>query len=408
MRRIILLLILGLAVLAVACDHVDSVSLSREDLFTINLGKLENQFDYFFNTRLPRQTRNSVYFDDGVFYIINGNAQKVMSFSMLGELIMLFYNPDKNPVPVLLPTAARPKDDYEIVSRRAVPVDFSDIGAFGIDTAKNIYVEDEWSGPSEGEPQPSSVNFRKIIRRFDRLGHPLEYIGRTGINGLPFPAIEDIQLTGDNHLVVVCRTTKGLTVYWLDDRSRPLYEVQFDYLRLPASSDPQIISTLGKIVPDFHERKLYLMITRYANIKDESTGLVSRVNHVESLIYTFDLEREKYLPDPVVIPAEFGQRSDPLFTREKQKAALPYSFLGVSSDNHFYLMKMKNKTTYELLVLDTSGRTVKKIRLFIDDTDMVSADFHISHTGLLYALIAETTCARVVRWRSDRAVAGGL
>jgi hypothetical protein len=150
------------------------------------------------------------------------------------------------------------------------------------------------------------------------------------------------------------------------------------------------------------------MITCYANVKDPSTRLVSRVNHVQSLIYSFDLEREKYEKEVITIPAESGRQKDLLFSQEKQKAPLPYSLLGFSENNHFFLMKMKNKTTYELLVLDTAGQAVKKIRIFIDDTDLVSADFHISKTGLLYALIAENTRARIVRWRSDLAVSGGM
>jgi hypothetical protein len=408
MRRIPLLFIAGLVLCAISCDDVDSLSLSREDLFTINLGKLENQFDFFFNTRLSRGARNSVYFDDGIFYVINGNAQKVMAFSLLGELTMLYYNPDKNPSPVLLPRTEAPQNEYDIIARRAVKVNFTDVGAFGIDSAKNIYMEDEVPEDQGDESGTGGANYRKIIRRFDRLGRPLGTIGRTGVDGLPFPAIEDLYLIGHNHLVVVCRTSKGLTVYWMDEQSRPLYEVEFDYLRLPSPPQPDVVPTLSKIVPDYHERKLYVMITCYANVKDESTRLVSRVNHFESLIYTFDLQREKYDPGVITIPAESGQRTDPLFSQEKQKTPLPYSLLGISENNHFYLMKMKNKTTYELLVMDTAGHPVKKIRLFIDDTDMVSADFHISKTGLLYALIAEQTRARIVRWRTDRAVSGGF
>jgi hypothetical protein len=409
-RRFPFFCALGLLIALAACNDSDTISLSREDLFTLNLGKMENQFDYFFNGHPASDARNDIFFDDGIFFIINGNAEKLMQFSPFGELTLLLYNPSYNPAPLFLKPAAAPTGGHDIVSRRAVSVLFSRIGACGVDSAKNIYIEDEVApvqGPEKDGSTPEGTPYRKVIKRFDRLGNYLDSIGRSGINGLPFPAIEDFYLTNHNHLVVVCPTAKGPVVYWLDDRSSLLYEVQFDFSRLPGSRDSELIPTLGKILPDYEQRKLYVMISYYANIKDESTRLVSRITHTESRLYTFDLEKEKYESDFISIPAEMGQGSDALFTQDKLKAPLPYSLLGVSDENLFFLLKIKNRTTYELLVLEPSGRTRKRIRIFIDDTGMVSTSFHIARNGLLYALIAENTCARVVRWRSDQA-AGGM
>jgi hypothetical protein len=414
LRRLSFFLLCGLGLALFACNESDIISLSREDLFTLNIGKMDNQFDYFFDGHSTRYARNDIFFDDGIFFIVNGNAEKLMQFSLFGELTMLLYNPVQNPQPVLLRPAGSKAGAHDIVSRRAVPVPFNAIGACGVDSAKNIYVEDEidaTQGPQEApggtaEP-PVSTPYRKVIKRFDRLGNYLDTIGRTGVNGAPFPAIDDIYLTNHNHLVVVCLTAAGPIVYWLDDRSTLLYEVQFEYARLPVPANSDLIPTLGKIVPDYDGRRLYVMISYYAYIKDESTRLVSRISHAESRIYTFDLEKGKYESRYIAIPAESAERNDPLFSQEKQKSPLPYVFLGVSDRDLFYLLKIKNKTTYELAVYDREGRLRKRIRIFIDDTSMVSTEFHISRSGLLYALVAENDCARVVRWRSDQASAGG-
>ncbi len=413
-RRLFLYITLGLAVFIASCSDSDVISLSREDLFTLNLGVMENQFDYFFDGHASRSARNDVFFDDGIFFVVNGNAEKLMQFTPFGELTLLLYNPTRNPLPVLLKPAGTRTSGRDIVSRRAIAVPFTGIGACGVDSAKNIYVEDDAApprgpadSPAAGANDGNRAAFRKVIKRFDRLGNYLDTIGRTGVNGLPFPAIEDFYLTNRDHLVVVCPTESGRVVYWLDEHGRLLYEVRFDEARLPVPGGTEAVPTLGKIVPDYRRLRLYVMVTYYENIKDESTRLVSRIAHSGSRIYTYDLEKEKYEPGFVDIPAEIGQTGDVLFTQEERKSPLPYAFLGVSESNRFFLFKIRNKTTYELLVLNPDGGTRKRIRILIDDTGMVSAEFHISRSGLLYALIAENTCARVVRWRSDLAAAGG-
>ncbi|MBN2353976.1 MAG: hypothetical protein JXD23_15490 [Spirochaetales bacterium] len=413
-RRLILCILLGLGFSIASCSDSNIISLSREDLFTLNIGVMENQFDYFFNSHSTRYARNDVFFDDGIFFVVNGNAEKLMQFSPFGELTLLLYNPSHNPLPVILKPAGTQTSGHDIVSRRAIPVPFTGIGACGVDSAKNIYVEDEAepsltpaASPAGPTGDGNGAAFRKMIKRFDRLGNYLDTIGRTGVNGRPFPAIEDFSLTNRDHLVVVCPTESGRIVYWLDNRGTLLYEVQFDDARLPVPGGSEFIPTLGKIVPDYARLRLYIMVTYYVNIKDESTRLVSRIAHSGSRIYTFDLEKEKYEPGFIDIPAETGQTGDVLFFQEKQKSPLPYSFLGVSDSNRFFLLKIRNTTTYELLVLDPDGGMRKRIRILLDDTGMVSAGFHISRNGLLYALIAENSCAKIVRWRSDLASAGG-
>jgi hypothetical protein len=404
MREVKILPTLCLIVFLLSCNNSNSISLSREDLFFLNLGKMDNQFDFFVNTRSPLPFKNNIFFDNGIFYITNGSAAKCMEFTLFGELTLLLYNPVKNPLPVLLKNAGTEKKEYDIVTRRAIETPFSDIGALGVDGNKNLYIEDriteEKGNTAEGSP------YQKIIKRFDRFGNFIDSYGRTGKGGLPFPAIENFYLTNQNEMVVVCRTDKGDTVYWLNADGLLLYEAQFDSQRLPVPKDLAYIPTLGKIVPDYNAQRLYIMISYYSNVIDESTRLMSKVIYRESRIYTFDLAKEKYEKQYITIPAEGGENNDPLFTKGKPETPIPYDFLGISERGYFYLLKMKNKTTFELVVFDTNGKAVKNIRIFIDDTDVIAINFNIAKTGLLYALISENTCARIVLWRSDKAVLG--
>jgi hypothetical protein len=327
-----------------------------------------------------------------------------MEFTPFGELTMLLYNSAKNPEPIMLKKDDKKKEGYGIISRRAIDVQFTDIGVCSVDSKKNLYIEDQVG--EEAVSATEDPQYREIIKRFDRLGNYVDTIGRTGKNGLPFPTIVQLFVTNQDQLVVICRTAKGSTVYWFNAESSLLYEVEFDYLTLPVPKDSTYIPSIGRIVPDYNEKKLHIMISYYANQKDESTRLVSRVNYKESRIYSFDLVNEKYDQRFIAIPAVTEQKNDPLFSKEKQETPVPYNFLGFDDTNRIYLLKMKNKTMHELLVLDGNGKTIKKLRLFIDDTNVLAIDFKIAKTGLLYALITENTCVRVVLWRSDRATRG--
>ena len=43
--------------------------------FDISIGKLEDQLDLFLISGLPTNQKNSIYMQDGMFYLANGNQQ---------------------------------------------------------------------------------------------------------------------------------------------------------------------------------------------------------------------------------------------------------------------------------------------------------------------------------------------
>ena len=75
-------------------------------MFSIPLGKLENQIDLFSSSGGTTERETHIFMRDGWFYVANGNSGKVMVFSSYGDLIFLLYNPVTNPAPVLLNSVA--------------------------------------------------------------------------------------------------------------------------------------------------------------------------------------------------------------------------------------------------------------------------------------------------------------
>ena len=98
------IIVLPLIFILFSCAPQDTfVHLSREDLFGVSIGKMEDQFDFFIEGNKPIPKQNTLLYDDGIFYLANGAGARLMEFTRFGELALLLYKNDENSIPVLLP-----------------------------------------------------------------------------------------------------------------------------------------------------------------------------------------------------------------------------------------------------------------------------------------------------------------
>ncbi len=384
--------------------HVST--LQSEELFTIPIGKMEDQFDFFINNRIPCVGSNLIYLDDKLFYIVNGNSAKVMQYSPFGYLMLLLYNPKINPTPILLKKDT-PHADNKVANRKACEYQFIDPGAIAVDREKNIYIQDRV--PEAQYVNENGVMYTNIIEVFSQNGEikrtkeNQEYtIGREGIGGTPFPYIENIYITAENELVVVCRETGAWHIYWFGAERSLMYEVEIDDQHVPVPKNSSDIPTLEKIVPDYHKQKLYLMVSYSRRVIDEFTGTVATVKNVESRVFILNLTQGKYSETSIAVPNE--EQEERLFEEKKETDITLYEFLGVSESGCFFFAKLKDPTTYYLLILNRRGEVIKKSKFQIDDTDLAFINFNLSRQGILSALIVESTQVRVVWWRSDKII----
>jgi len=393
------LLILLWALFLLACEQVSYLILEREDLFDLKLGFLEDQLNLFSNTGRERLSYNNIFFANGVFYIANGNSQKLIALSSVGDLLFMLYNPSLNPSPLLL-KLSQTEDMSTLSTRHAVATPFQNLGPFALDHAKNIYIADisNQQSSNQGLGQPFW-----IIKQFDRLGNYLGYLGQDGRNGKPFEAyIENIFFTDNDELVVICLSNKGRRVFWFNHLFIPLFEIEFDNGLLPPAKEGSAIPSLQAIFPDYSQRLLYCYISYYLPIRDPATRLIHSIIPHSSQIYTFSLESQRYLLGSITVPADEGLTSDLVFSKDRQTISLPYNLLGVSAAKGFYLIKRKDQGLYEMLILGSNGKPLKRLRISLGDLSLESCFFNISREGLLYALLVEHDQARVCRWRTDK------
>lgn len=398
MKKIEALLIFNLLIICLllftGCGQKQIEELTRYELFSLGIGKMDNQVDLFQIEGDLFNQKNRIYMRDGLFYIANGNSAKIMEFSSYGDLIFLLYNPEKNPQPVSF-SSTNSKDMAS--TRKALPYPLISIGELVVDSKKRVYVEDIVPEDRQVKDKELGVILDKVILRFDRHGNQLEFIGQEGLGGSPFPYIDRIYITVNNDLVVICRIPQAWIIFWYSEEGTLLYNVEIDHMHLPIyESREEVITSVARMIPDLKQPLLYLMLHYYHNTIDESTKQTTAIENFTSRIYSLNMETGKY-GNSIEIPQN-GQ----VGTRQIEVPPPSYELIGINLSGHFFLLRLEDASLFHLIILDRYGRIVSRRYLVMEDSEFYFKDIKISDSGLIYALLCEKYEAKVVWWRSDK------
>jgi hypothetical protein len=406
-RRVLaaLLAVAGILVLLLSsCQKKGMEELVSSELFSLTLGKLEDQVDLFQFEGAKIGRKNTVSMRDGWFYVANGNAGKIMVFSSYGDLIFLLYNPQTNPVPTVL----GPIDQSartEVSTRGSVAYPFSDIGEIAVASDKTLYVEDAIAEAKEVKDARRGVVLSRVILRFDRKGRPLGYIGQEGIGGTPFPYVSALHVAAADQLVVVCRLPEAWEVFWYSREGVLLHQVEIDENNLPVQPTKGVTPVLVNIVPDQQSPLLYMIVYSYRVSTDPSATETPGQDTVVGRAYKLDLRTGQYDPSFVEFPQNLP-RKEKTGLRTTEIPSPPSELLGVSSSGYFYLLAYTDTNLYTLQILDPAGKLRARRRMVIEDSELIYRDTHLSSTGIFYGLLADRTRAHVSWWRSDMLLKG--
>ena len=404
-QRALKLAALCVVLILAGCQRKGIEDLLGNDLFTISLGKLEDQIDLFQFEGAMTEKTNSVYMRDGWFYVANGSAGKIMVFSSYGDLIYLLYNPQKNPAPTTLGPLDETSGD-EASTRGAVAYPFASIGKIAVASDRTLYVEDTVAEAKA--VQDPGLRRTQIVLRFDRRGHPLGSIGEEGVGGSPFPFIWALHVTAKDQLVVVCRLPDySWEVYWYDRDGAPLYQVQIGLDNLPVKDQKGETSSLVDLIPDPDSPLLYALLYTWQASSTTRTPSSSNAASAENLatrVYKLDLRTRQYNPSYVELP-----QNPPLKAKSGLQGTIPAppsDLLGIGSGGYYYLLAYTDTNVYTLQVLDASGTVRARRRLAIEDSTLTFRDLHLSSSGIIYGLFSDQDKAWISWWRSDLALKG--
>jgi hypothetical protein len=388
--------------LLVSCEHPSSIPQAvREDLFTLDIGRLEDQIAIYSLEGDRGMARVSMTMRDGLFYISDASGAKILRCNSYGDLLFMIYNEETNPTPLSL----KPLQGDSVVTRWSVSYPLNEPGEIAVDSRKHIYVRDRLPYEKHSFDPESRALLDSVILHFDENGNFIEYLGRDGIGGAPFPRLEGLYTSVRDELVVVCRLPTGWDVYWFRSDGTFLFTVHLKNDAVPVPPDRDlVIPSLNSISAAPDSRRLYVKVDYYREIFDESTGTRSGNESDSSVVWIMNAENGSW-ERTVEVPF-FEQ----IYTENNRRVSsrIFYSFLGVIQDGRI-ILSVPVEGGYSLLFLNpdaSTGGEQRQCFIRVDSEELHFNAFDLSGEGILSGLLVDEWEVKLVWWRTDKFAEG--
>jgi hypothetical protein len=377
------------------CGAQDS-TLKREDMFTLDIGRLEGEIDLYNDLANGQGQKSSIAMTDGLFYITNSAGQKITRYNSYGDLLFMIFNEETNP-PLL---------DLQIVdemtpaiTRWAISYPLQNPGAIAIDSKKHIFAADRLTADRHRYDKENDILYDSILLRFDTNGKFVEYWGRQGIGGSPFPNIEHIYVSQNDDIAVVSRVGSDFIVYWFSSDGVLQYELPFKSNSIPALENrEELLVLLDSIAIAPDERIIYIKADYYREVFDTATETRTGTIPDGCSLWLFSIDRNRYI-DETEIP--FYENTTRMNGRRSSEE-LFYTMLGVLKDREvvFYFPVAVG---YAILSFHADENAQRRKHGFInvDPSELEYSDFTLSSNGIISALLSTEWEAKVVWWRTD-------
>jgi hypothetical protein len=392
-RRPAILLIPLILLLVAGCSGVRAPWLEATSLFALRYGKMENQVELRMGTGAVRR-KTTVHMRGGIVLVASGYGNRIMEFTSYGDLLALYYNDEENPEPVLL---ASTPDPSRVANRRAYRYPFNAVGEIAVTSTGGLLVEDLVPERVAVFDPDLGVILNRTVVRFDSQGNPIDYLGQEGIGGTFFPYVQRIEVTSNDEIVVVTSAPPRSLVYWYSPNGRLLRRVEISPETLPVAEDRTAFPVLGAIFPDRELYRLYLQLHYPPDLNGGGVNHSSD-SHGLSRVYWLDIEDGTYqgfFDVPTAPEVSTGSSFDG--TLDSQ-----YELIGTGAGEHLFLLAQQSMQQSQLLILNTSGKVVRRRTIDIDYDEVVYRDLYVSDGGILTGLMANRDNVEIVWWRTDK------
>ena len=391
-----LIILCTLVILCISCrNSTSSGSFDREELFSLEIGPMEDQIALY-SLDGTRGIKNGGFtMRDGQFYVSDGKSGKIVRYNSYGDILFMIYNEATNPVPRSLKTNV---SEDEQVTRWAHTYPLEGLGWIAVDSRKHIFVEDRVPGSEQRFDSESRVLLDGLILHFDQNGRFINYLGREGIGGSPFPRIVGLSTSVRDELAVICRVPDGWEIYWFNSTGTLLYYVKVASNVIPALPDwPSALGIIDTISASVDSRRLYIKINYTNDTMDASTNTYTGSVSIGSYIWILNIEDGSYT-DSVEIPLyEIVENGRP--TNFK----VFYTLLGVAKNGQT-LFYFPTDEGLSLLFVNLNNREQRRGNIKFSDDELGFNDFFLSTEGILCAMMAEDFHVKFVWWRTDRMI----
>ncbi|MDR2702016.1 MAG: hypothetical protein LBB72_06275 [Spirochaetaceae bacterium] len=385
-------LVLTLLVLS-GCSRGRISSVARMDLFSLEIGPLEDQINLFNLTGGGSSGRTSLAMRDGLFYISDSSGAKIVRYNSYGDILFVIYNEEINPPPI---TLRRGIDEEGMATRWSITYPLREPGALAVDSRKHIFTADKVEPErSQNDAEDKSL-LDNMVLHFDEAGRFVNILGQEGIGGKPFPRITGIYASGDDEVAVVCLISSGWNVYWFSSEGTLLFLIHLrrDSIPLPPDTHANYASVeTVAAAPD--DRKLFFKVDYYRSVSGENDNTAALPD--SSVIWIMDVETGAYSQSIDVPFFEYTSTEN----NKKVTQKLPYAMLGVIRESRVFLY-FPVDGGYSLLLLTAGSKEQRLGFIQVKNDELEYNTFNLSAEGILSGLLATEWDARLVWWRTDR------
>lgn len=383
-----------------SCGRSNKVlSVSENELFSLDYGNFAEQINLF-KLREGGQVSSSLYMRDGFFYIVNGDAGKIMSLNSYGDLLSLFYSEDFYAQAKFSSIVNTDSGIWKPVS-----YPFSLTGKIAVDSRKYIYAVGTVPRERNEQDVSQSLLYSQVVLRISSDGKEIDYLGQQGPSGTPFPDIKNIYTTENNEIVVVSSNNDGLAAYWFASSGFLKYRIPVGAKVVPVitpesvnvnAEQSDLFVTVENVVPDCYAERLYVKVDYYFSHIDEESKTQSGIDYVKSSVYPLDIATGKF-GEALNIPA-YEESVTEDFSKLTYK--LPYDFLGVTKNTWMYFI-ITTENGFNVMMLQPGTQNVMKRNIEINHKNTLYYSLSLSDEGIISALLCEKEKARLVWWRTD-------
>jgi len=371
-------------------------SISENELFSIPYGSFEEQISTIDLNKVG-DVRYGISMRDGFFYIVDGEAKKIMETNSYGDLLTLFYNDDSE-----IKNLLDKSDSEDLSIHREISYPFDYPGMITVDSKKVIYaaciIPRNRQEQGDGE-----VLLSQTVLRFARDGSYVDYLGQQGPGGTPFPYIKNIYTTSKDELVVVCLVNDGMEVFWFGTDGFLKYMIPVTSDSIPVlenrKSTNEIFFTIENLIPDPNDYKLYVKVDYYQTYIDEDSHVQSGIDYLQTMLYPFDIEKSVFEAAVSVPPYEQSVVAD--YSRLTYK--IPYDFLGVTTNGWKFFI-VKTNEGFNIEMLQTDNQRLLRRNFVVDHNDLLHDSMTLSLDGIITALYIKKDSAKVVWYRTDNLI----
>lgn len=368
-----------------------------EKLFELPIGKTETDLAFFTDRQISPLKDTRIKMRDGLIYILDPGTGKLAEFNSYGEILTLWYNPDKNPKPVLLREETEENHNPEKeATKKAFPFRFHNPTGFAVNSQKQIYVADRLPDESVLDSAEYGLTLNYTVVCFGKTGKAEYILGQEGISGNPFPYITDISVDKNDCLNITSYTNSGKVFFKYDGKGNLLYKTVISDKMIP-SVQKETVSRQAEILPTANPDHILIRTDLYSE-KSNSNSTV-HYDFLKTVIWAYDL-KEKSFRGYFNLPNTETKVSDTASWAENSYPVM-LSTDGFDHRGNLYFSSIEQEDTERVLILNQISRNIETKRIFTGFEKSIMLERSVTPEGIILGIVFYTEKAVVYWWRTD-------